>query len=285
MRSTPGQRGLMTQSFFCVFGVSPRPAPVHTYCLEDSIHHHLISLASTQDPVKMRTCKSKQEDVKFQLADRWANKRTAAFHKRTSGIKIRTCASGHGGGEMSIELHTLYFPDRFQIVLGPEGSFASKLISLKVRLSCGRGASKTGQRVSSEARGLTQLSMSNTMIKMTQHKAYTSVQFEEETAGPEGRGGHFELNSELVYINHSCEPNVAFELPGRWSGLAEGKWRLRSLCDIKKGDTLAFAYFSTEWDMAQPFQCQCGSNTCVGMIRGAKYMSKETLNKFVLYTP
>lgn len=96
--------------------------------------------------------------------------------------------------------------------------------------------SKTEERTTLRARGLTQLSMSNTMIKMTQHKAYTSVQFEEETAGPEGRGGHFELNSELVYINHSCEPNVAFELPGRWSGLAEGKWRLRSLCDIKKGD-------------------------------------------------
>jgi len=165
---------------------------------------------------------------------------------------------------MAIEVTTLCFPDRFQVVLGPEGSFTSKLIALK-DFPAGEELARLGKE-----------------CQMTQDKAYTSVQFEEETVGPEGRGGHFELNSELVYINHSCEPNVALELPGGWPGLAEGKWRLRSLCDIKKGDALAFAYFSTEWDMAQPFQCQCGSETCVGMIRGAKYMPQETLNKYFI---
>ncbi|EFP76456.2 uncharacterized protein PGTG_02897 [Puccinia graminis f. sp. tritici CRL 75-36-700-3] len=114
--------------------------------------------------------------------------------------------------------------------------------------------------------------------QVAQSKAYTSVQFEDEN---EVEKAHFELGSELVYINHGCEPNVAFELPGGWNGLEEGHWCLRSLSEIKEGDVLTFAYFSTEWDMAQPFQCECGSKSCLGKIRGAKYLPKEMLNKYV----
>jgi hypothetical protein len=69
--------------------------------------------------------------------------------------------------------------------------------------------------------------------QVAQSKAYTSVQFEDEN---EVDKAHFELGSELVYINHGCEPNVAFELPGGWNGLEEGHWCLRSLSEIKEGD-------------------------------------------------
>ncbi|KAF8899614.1 hypothetical protein CPB84DRAFT_1924377 [Gymnopilus junonius] len=100
-------------------------------------------------------------------------------------------------------------------------------------------------------------------------KAYTSVQC---GAGPED---HIELNSDFVYINHSCEPNVAFDL----SSLDRSKWHLRALKPVSPGDTLTYFYPSTEWDMDQPFSCECGAKTCLGTIKGAKYLLREELDK------
>ncbi|KAF8972661.1 hypothetical protein BDZ97DRAFT_2003516 [Flammula alnicola] len=105
------------------------------------------------------------------------------------------------------------------------------------------------------------------------HKAYTSVQC--------GRNDHIELNSDLVYINHSCEPNVAFDL----SSPDQCKWHLRALKDIQPGDTLTFFYPSTEWDMDQPFNCECGTQTCLGMIQGARYLSKKTSKRAYMSAP
>jgi len=46
---------------------------------------------------------------------------------------------------------------------------------------------------------------------------------------------------------------------------------------LKAGEELTFFYPSTEWDMAQGFDCFCGSVSCRGFIRGAKSMSLEQL--------
>lgn len=163
---------------------------------------------------------------------------------------------------MTIELNRLIFPTLFEVVRGPEGSFSSKLISLQ-DFEPGEVLVKLGPE-----------------CKLSKTKRYTSVQFSEVTE--ETDEAHFELGSELVYINHSCEPNVAFELAGGFKGLQEGRWCLKSLTEIKKGDALSFAYFSTEWDMAQPFQCQCHSKSCLGLIRGAKYLPMEILDRFFI---
>ncbi|KAJ3576468.1 hypothetical protein NP233_g409 [Leucocoprinus birnbaumii] len=74
-------------------------------------------------------------------------------------------------------------------------------------------------------------------------KAYTSVQ-----CGP-GPEDHIELNSDLVYVNHSCEPNIAFDL----SSPNPDDWHLRALKRIEPGNSITFFYPSTEWDMDQPF--------------------------------
>lgn len=95
-------------------------------------------------------------------------------------------------------------------------------------------------------------------------KAYSSVQW-----GPRPTD-HIELNSDLLYgtshlsscrcptlpypiVNHSCEPNVAFDV----SSPNKADWHLKALRDIPIGDTLAFFYPSTEWHMEQAFACQC----------------------------
>ncbi|KIJ33946.1 hypothetical protein M422DRAFT_213317 [Sphaerobolus stellatus SS14] len=98
-------------------------------------------------------------------------------------------------------------------------------------------------------------------------KAYTSVQC---GSGP---NDHIELNSDLVYINHSCDPNVAFDL----SSSDSSKWHLKALNRIEKDEYLTFFYPSTEWDMDQAFRCQCGARNCVGIIKGAKYLLKKDL--------
>lgn len=84
-----------------------------------------------------------------------------------------------------------------------------------------------------------------------------------------GRDEHLNLNSDLVYINHSCEPSVIFDTTSL-SILAGPR-------GLKAGEELTFFYPSTEWDMAQGFSCFCGAETCRGYISGAKNMKPEQL--------
>ncbi|KAJ5554732.1 hypothetical protein N7461_003202 [Penicillium sp. DV-2018c] len=100
-------------------------------------------------------------------------------------------------------------------------------------------------------------------------KAYTSVQT--------GRDSHIELNSDLVFCNHSCNPSLVFDM---------GRMEVRVVDDrpLKAGDALTFFYPSTEWEMDQCFQCNCGAGegVCRGWISGAKTMSAEELDGYWL---
>jgi SET domain len=87
-------------------------------------------------------------------------------------------------------------------------------------------------------------------------------------------GKHITLMPEfLQYINHSCEPNVFFDTA-----------RLQLIClrPLEPGDELTFFYPSTEWEMAQPFVCNCGHDSCLQLINGASHLSPETLRKYRL---
>ncbi|KAK1147895.1 hypothetical protein N8T08_000410 [Aspergillus melleus] len=99
------------------------------------------------------------------------------------------------------------------------------------------------------------------------HKAYTSVQT--------GRDSHIELNSDLVYCNHSCAPTLDFDM---------GKMEVRVVADrdLKVGDALTFFYPSSEWDMDQAFECKCGAESCKEYIKGAKDMSRDQLKGYWL---
>jgi len=72
----------------------------------------------------------------------------------------------------------------------------------------------------------------------------------------------------LQYINHSCSPNIFFDTTN---------FKVFCLQPVKPGDELCYFYPATEWQMAQPFQCVCGSVNCLGYIGGAFYLSKETV--------
>ncbi|KAK1999982.1 hypothetical protein LX36DRAFT_450416 [Colletotrichum falcatum] len=84
-----------------------------------------------------------------------------------------------------------------------------------------------------------------------------------------GKDKHLNLNSDLLYINHSCEPSLIFDT-GNFNILAGPK-------GLRPGDELTFFYPSTEWHMAQPFDCFCGTPSCRGTIGGARDMPRAQL--------
>jgi hypothetical protein len=77
----------------------------------------------------------------------------------------------------------------------------------------------------------------------------------------------------LQYINHSCEPNVFFNTT---------TMQVICLKELNVGDELTFFYPSTEWNMVQPFVCNCGSKDCLQLINGASHLSSGTLKKYRL---
>ncbi len=77
----------------------------------------------------------------------------------------------------------------------------------------------------------------------------------------------------LQYMNHSCRPNVFFDLRNG---------TVVCLRPIAPREEITFFYPSTEWSMVQAFQCLCGSENCLGYIRGAAYVPSDVLENFVL---
>lgn len=85
---------------------------------------------------------------------------------------------------------------------------------------------------------------------------------------------HFSLDPDfLQYMNHSCDPNVFLD---------SKELTLTALKPITKGDELSFFYPSSEWDMDQPFICNCGSLQCQRYIAGAHAIKTEALEKYKL---
>ena len=103
--------------------------------------------------------------------------------------------------------------------------------------------------------------------KRASGRDYTTVQISDTE--------DIDLNSDLVYCNHSCDPNVAFDMK---------KFQVRVLDNksLKCGDDITFFYPSTEWHMQQPFDCNCGASTCLGSVTGAKDLDEDTLSRYWL---
>lgn len=66
------------------------------------------------------------------------------------------------------------------------------------------------------------------------------------------------------YLDHSCEPTT--QIRDR---------QVIAVRDIAEGEGVTFHYNTTEYDMASPFRCHCGSPRCMGTIRGARHLTSE----------
>ncbi|HEX7275740.1 MAG TPA: SET domain-containing methyltransferase [Acidimicrobiales bacterium] len=79
-----------------------------------------------------------------------------------------------------------------------------------------------------------------------------------------GAGRHQAFTNEIDdFLNHSCDPNAVVD--------AENL-RILALRPIAAGEEVTFHYEASEWDMAEPFLCQCPSGT-PRLIRGFRHLS------------
>ncbi|CAO1619713.1 unnamed protein product [Sympodiomycopsis kandeliae] len=139
-------------------------------------------------------------------------------------------------------------PDRFQVKFLP-GSYNSCLVT---------------ERAFAKDEVLAMMDRA----EYSNEKRYSTVQVAKDQ--------HIELNSDLLYINHSCDPSIRFEVSG-----PKNTWRAVAERDIPKGEALSFFYPSTEWSMSQPFPCNCGHSTkCLGYISGAKDIPADKLGNY-----
>ncbi|KAG1443872.1 hypothetical protein G6F56_010513 [Rhizopus delemar] len=145
-----------------------------------------------------------------------------------------------------IESYKPSHPTYFRVLRqGSPGEFSSKLVTERAFLE---------GSVIADLKGLT-----------AGEKRYSSVQISETE--------HVELNSDLVFMNHSCDPTAVMDVD---------RMVVTATRDLAAGDEITFFYPSTEWDMAQPFSCWCGSSKCIQTVKGAHHLSTETLKQFHL---
>jgi len=96
------------------------------------------------------------------------------------------------------------------------------------------------------------------------HPSMYSVQVgdEQHVELPPNTTGGDDLDTRLwQYLNHSCDPSAAIV-----------DRALIALRPMTRGDAITFDYNTTEYDIASPFTCACGS--CSGrVIRGFKHLT------------
>ncbi|APA12757.1 hypothetical protein SS1G_08181 [Sclerotinia sclerotiorum 1980 UF-70] len=114
-------------------------------------------------------------------------------------------------------------------------------------------------------------------VSLPPYAVFAKMEFPPCTSAPEATyatvqtdtNTHLNLNSDLLYINHSCEPSLIFDV--------QNQHILTSHTGLQPGQELTFFYPSTEWKMSQSFSCNCGTASCVGEISGAGQMSASAL--------
>jgi D-alanine-D-alanine ligase-like ATP-grasp enzyme len=75
----------------------------------------------------------------------------------------------------------------------------------------------------------------------------------------------------LRLCSHCCRPNAICDVDNR---------RVQAISDVRPGDVLTIFYPSTEWDMAEPFECRCGAPECLGRVAGAKHLPGDLLREY-----
>ncbi|KAK6532034.1 hypothetical protein TWF694_003197 [Orbilia ellipsospora] len=91
-----------------------------------------------------------------------------------------------------------------------------------------------------------------------------------------GQDSRIELNSDLVFCNHSCKPSLVFDMTRFEVRVVDDR-------DLNVGDPLTFFYPASEWSMVQPFECECDAGAeCLGYISGARDIDLHVLKKYWL---
>jgi hypothetical protein len=76
-----------------------------------------------------------------------------------------------------------------------------------------------------------------------------------------------------LYLNHSCEPNVFVDAR---------TLNVIAIRDIQAGEDIQFFYPANEWHMSVPFECTCGTRSCLKLISGAQELDRMVLRRYRL---
>ena len=76
------------------------------------------------------------------------------------------------------------------------------------------------------------------------------------------------------YLDHACEPTTRIR-----------DREVIAVRDIAEGEGVTFHYCTTEYDMASPFECHCGSRRCMGTIRGARHLTPAQRRRLEKWLP
>lgn len=75
------------------------------------------------------------------------------------------------------------------------------------------------------------------------------------------------------FLNHSCDPNARFVGRSLIARRAIAPWT-----------AVTFDYATTEWDMAEPFDCSCVAIHCRGVVRGHRWLSRDDASRIAHMT-
>jgi hypothetical protein len=136
-----------------------------------------------------------------------------------------------------------------------------KLLDLYNNVTVRQGEGLTSELIAATDMTSGQCILDFSNLKTTLVPLYTTVQVDTEL--------HVDTTQvPLRYMNHSCDPNCIVDTTNKV---------VVTLKAIGVGEAITFFYPSTEWDMAQPFACWCGSTQCVKVVKGAKYLPRATI--------
>ena len=76
------------------------------------------------------------------------------------------------------------------------------------------------------------------------------------------------------YMNHGCEPTTFIR-----------DREVITTRDIAALEGVTFDYNTTEYDLAEPFRCHCGSAHCVGLVLGARHLTPEQRARVARHLP
>ncbi len=85
---------------------------------------------------------------------------------------------------------------------------------------------------------------------------------------------HFQVNLPARFINHYCnQANVGIQM--RSDGCD-----FFALCEIRQGEELMWDYETTEYELTESFECNCGSSTCRGKVKGFRFSHDQVLDAY-----
>ncbi len=81
-----------------------------------------------------------------------------------------------------------------------------------------------------------------------------------------------EFEQVMMFLNHSCEPNVGIE----------GQIVFVALRDVSAGEELGLDYATIDCD-TEPMACRCGAAACRGVITGQDWQRADLRQKYGRY--